>query len=99
MQVKTVDGDLSPYEPIGCGDFEYIELACMDQYEIDVVTCDGIVQGTAIDIELKDSAEFFILRAVDGTRRSVRVDRIEKLIVRSEERRFDEHVFASRMER
>lgn len=91
--------DLSPYAPIGCGDFEYIELACMDRYEIDVVTDTGVVRGLAVDIELRDSAEFFILQQTDGTRRSVRVDQIKKLVVRSDERRFDEHVFDTRTAR
>ncbi len=84
---------MKPYVPIGCGDFEYIELACMDRYEIDVVKLDGTVRGLAVTTQTNRTGEYLIIELDNEQRESVRVDHIKKIIVRSKIRRFDEHTF------
>jgi len=85
--------ELHPYRPIGCADYEFIEIACMDRYVVDVVTETDTVRGLALTTETNRNGEFFVLRDNDGNSVSVRVDRIVKIIVQSEVRRFDERTF------
>lgn len=90
---RNNDADIEPYVPIGCGDYEYIELACMDRYEVEVVKQDGTVRGLAVTTEANDTGEYLIVELGNKQRKRVRVDHIKKIIVRSKERRFDEHTF------
>jgi len=85
--------ELRPYSPIGCADYEYIEIACMDRYVVDVVTETDTVRGLAVTTETNRNGEFLVLREDNGSRVSVRVDRIVKIIVLTEVRRFDERTF------
>ena len=87
------DIDAKPYIPIGCGDYEYIELACMDHYEVDVIKHDGTVRGLAVATETDDNGEYLIIQLDKDQRESIRVDQIKQIIVRSEPRRFDERTF------
>ena len=90
---RNNDADIEPYVPIGCGDYEYIELACMDRYEVEVVKQDGTVRGLAVTTEANDTGEYLVIELGNKQREPVRVDHIKKIIVRSKERRFDEHTF------
>lgn len=86
---------MKPYAPIGCADYEYIELACMDRYEVDVVKDDGTIRGLAINTEANNTGEYLIVQIDNNAHESVRVDLIKQIIVLSENRRFDERTFES----
>ncbi len=87
------DIDAKPYVPIGCGDYEYIELACIDRYEVDVVKHNGTVRGLAVTTKVDATGEYLIIQLDNNQRESVRVDQIKQIIVRSEPRRFNERTF------
>ena len=93
LEHRKGDAVAEAYVPIGCGDYEYIELACMDRYEIDVVKNHGTVRGLAVTTEANNTGEYLIIELDNEQRESVRVDHIKKIIVRSKIRRFDEHTF------
>lgn len=87
--------ELHPYQSIGCADYEYIEIACMDRYIVDLVTNTGTLEGLAVTTQTTPRGEFLLIQRHDGTQESVRVDRIQKMTVLSENRRFDERIFAA----
>ena len=84
---------MKPYVPIGCADYEYIELACMDRYQVEVVKHDGLIRGLAVTTETNNTGEYLIIQLDNNKREAVRVDRIKQIIVLSEERRFEERTF------
>ena len=82
-----------PYVPIGCADYEHIELVCQDRYLVDVVTNETVVRGLAVDTMVNNQGEFLVVCRNDGTREMVRADHIKKIVALSADRRFDEYVF------
>ena len=79
--------------PIGCADYEYIEIACMDRYLLEIVKDDGRIRGVAVNTEVNDTGEYLIVQLDDNSRDTVRVDLIKQIIVVSKNRRFDERTF------
>jgi transcriptional antiterminator Rof (Rho-off) len=84
---------LGAYIPIGCGDYEMLELACMDGYDVEVHTDAGTIIGHADNLKVRAGEEFFEVRLADGGRDSIRVDRIRRLVVRTRPARFESHTF------
>jgi len=86
----------SDYVPIPCNDYEPLEIACMDGYDIELRTHDGrTVVGTAVELAARPPGEFLVVRHVNGTREDVRVDQIRNMTVLSRPCRFDDHIFAT----
>jgi len=84
---------MKSYIPIGCADYEYIELACMDRYDVEIIKDDGKIRGLAVNTEANATGEYLIVQLDDNTCEHVRIDLIKQIIVLSEIRRFDEHTF------
>ncbi len=86
----------SDYVPISCSDYELLEIACMDRYDIRLATHDGhTIVGTAVDLAVRPPEEFLVVRHDNGTSQDVRADRIRHMTVLSRPRRFDDHTFAT----
>jgi len=86
----------SDYVPISCDDYEPLEIACMDRYDIELITNDGrTVVGRAVDLAVRPPEEFLVVRRDDGTSEDVRVDQIRYMAVLSRPCRFDDHTFAT----
>jgi transcriptional antiterminator Rof (Rho-off) len=84
------------YVPIPCADYETLETACMDGYTVELATQDGrTVVGRAFDLDVRPPEEFFVVLRDDGSRESIRADRIRHMTVLSQPRRFDDHTFAN----
>jgi len=84
------------YQAIACADYDHLELACMDSYRLDVLLRDSILRGTAVSTQTRSDGEFFQLRLEeDGSIQEIRADRIVKIVVLSDPRRFDERIFGS----
>jgi Rho-binding antiterminator len=84
------------YVPISCADYEPLEIACLDRYEIELTTRDGrMIVGKAVDLAVRPAEEFLVVRHDNGTTEDVRVDQIRYMAVRSRPSRFDDHIFAS----
>ncbi len=82
-----------PYAPIDCGDYDYLEIACMDRYEVEVSSNGEIIVGTAIDLEIIKGEEFLILGSLNALNRRIRIDQIDHLRVKSRPCRFEEITF------
>ena len=57
---------MTDYTPIDCGDYDYLEIACMDRYEIEVAHAGGLLVGVADGLETRNGEEFLCVRL--GTR-------------------------------
>jgi len=85
------------YVPISCADYETLEIACMDRYDVELTTRDGgTVVGRAADLAVRAPAEFLVLRHDNGTTEDIRVDQIRHMAVLTRPCRFDDHTFAAR---
>lgn len=86
------------YQPIDCGDYDMLEIACLDAYTVVVRTADRVVTGVAAGLQTSNSEEFLQLRTAEGTEETVRIDHIRTLTVLTRPARFEQHTFAKRAE-
>lgn len=82
------------YVPIPCGDYEMLEIACMDGYEVEVHTDGCTIVGQADTLNVRAGEEFLVVRLADGALDTIRADRIRRLVVRTRPARFESHTFA-----
>lgn len=85
--------DEGSYKPIACGDYDFLEIACMYNYDLQIVTAKLIIHGRALTIENYPKGEFLIIALEEGQHQSIRIDSIQKIIVKTKYARFDAHTF------
>jgi transcriptional antiterminator Rof (Rho-off) len=85
---------MTDYIPIACSDYDFLEIACMDQYEIDLQLVFGSTRGNAKQLETRSGEEYLLITKGDGAEEAVRVDQIKQLSVLTRPARFTEHQFA-----
>ncbi|MDP9939965.1 Rho-binding antiterminator [Ectopseudomonas alcaliphila] len=68
---------MDEYQPLACALYDYLEIACMHCYQLDIELVDGSrLQGQALTTETTASKEEFLLvRTPDGEQR-LRMDRL-----------------------
>jgi len=88
---------MSIYTPIDCSDYDVLELVCTLGYELELLLDDQTVVGTATTLETNASAEYLIVRLADDVTDRVRIDRIRRLIVRSQPSRISAHTFGTKL--
>lgn len=81
------------YRPVGCEDYDYLEIACMDGYDVGVLSNGGLLSGKAIDMASDAGEEFLVVQSADGDINKIRIDKIQRLTVLSRPCRFEEHNF------
>ena len=81
------------YSPIDCEDYDYLEIACMDRYDVELSSKGEIVRGVALNLEVVKGEEFLILRSIDTPNSRIRIDLIDHLRVKSRPCRFQERTF------
>lgn len=86
---------MSSYQPIACGDYDFLEIACMDHYDLQAETKDGTFVGRAENLRIANGEEFLQLDQPGAGLQEVRIDRLLSITVTSSPRRFDSHVFAA----
>lgn len=84
---------MSEYKPIDCNDYDFLEIACMDHYDVDVILDSGNIRGNAQALEVRSGEEYLRIRTRDGVYEDIRVDRIRELHVLSAKARFRKHIF------
>ena len=81
------------YQPVDCGLYDYLEVACMHGYEISLALRNGKTdRGVAITVGARREGEFLTL-ATDQTKKEYRLDELRSLRVLSYPRSFDEISF------
>ena len=86
---------MSDYVPIACGDYDYLEIACMDRYEIDLEMAVESTRGIAKRLETRSGEEHLWIERRDGSEEAIRVDRIKRMIVITRPARFTEYLFTA----
>lgn len=87
--------DSKTYTPIACGDYDFLEIACMDNYELEVVMSTETTFGRAITTDNNATGEYLVIALEDGKQQSLRADSIKKIIVKTKNARFTEHTFSN----
>ena len=82
------------YQPIDCGDYDRLEIAIMDRYDVELDLGDQVVVGHASRLETRDGEEFFWIRQSSGREEPIRIDRICRMTVLTRPARFHYHAFA-----
>ena len=85
--------DMGNYTPIDCGDYDILEVVCLDRNKIELETASQTLRGTATGLVINAGAEYLLLGGNDGSTENVRIDHIRKLTVLSRPARFEHHVF------
>ena len=81
------------YQPVDCGLYDYLEVACMHGYEVLLALRNGEMdQGVAITVGARREGEFLTL-ATDKNKKEYRLDELSSLRVLSYPRSFDEISF------
>ncbi len=57
---------MNSYQPIDCGDYDFLEIACMDNYVVEVKTTQGNCTGTAKTLVTEPVGEYLCLQHSDG---------------------------------
>lgn len=86
---------MSAYKPIDCSDYDFLEIACMDGYDIEVKLESGTLRGYARGLEIRSGEEFLRIQTQNDNLEDIRVDRIREIRVLSTPARFARHVFAA----
>lgn len=84
---------MSSYQPIDCGDYDFLEIACMDRLEIELTIDSGTTRGIAEGLESSLGEEFLLIRTPDEQVEKIRIDRISEIHVISKVARFRCHRF------
>jgi transcriptional antiterminator Rof (Rho-off) len=98
MEKEEAAATVDNYVPIPCGDYEMLEIACMDGYEVEVHTDGRTIVGRADTLNVRSGEEFFVVRLTGGVHDTIRVDRIRCLVVRTRPARFSTHKFTRSVE-
>ena len=86
-------GVKNDYQPVDCGLYDYLEVACMRGYEISLALRNGETdRGVAITVGARREGEFLTL-VTDQTKKEYRLDELRSLRVLSYPRSFDEISF------
>jgi len=76
------------YSPIRCDLYDYIEIACMRKYSLEVLLKTNVkIQGIAKNTRVKDKEEFIILEK-DQLAFEIRLDKIKEITVLNENSEF-----------
>lgn len=84
---------MTEYRPIDCGAYDYLEIACMERYCVDLQLDNETLSGTADGLETRDGQEFLRITTQTGAAEIVRIDRIRRMTVLSRPARFESHNF------
>ncbi len=71
-----------PYTPIQCSHYDYIEIACMHHYPLNIKLVSGevIPNARAETTRIKNHAEFLVV-TLDGNEQEIRLDKIDTLSI------------------
>ncbi len=84
---------MGAYKPIKCGDYDILEVICMDSYDVEVITDTDTHSGMASNIEKKDGGEDLVLKVSETEQVPIRADTIVKINVLTRPCRFSTYDF------
>ena len=77
MASKNEDAN---YSPIQCQIYDYIEIACMRHYLLNIVLKSGdTINGTAITTKIKNQQEFIVINNKSNQEQAIRLDLVHSI--------------------
>ncbi len=82
------------YTPIQCQLYDYVEIACMCHYRLDIeLTTDEIITGKALTTRIKNKQEFIVIDVASedadkGTEQEIRLDTVKSITALDENAEF-----------
>ena len=74
------DTDSSAYTPIQCQIYDYIEIACMRHYRLNIeLNSSGIIKGQAITTRVRNKQEFIVIKNKDAGEQEIRLDLVKSI--------------------
>jgi Rho-binding antiterminator len=75
--VIAEENSMDDYQPLACDLYDYLEIACMHRYQLDIELVDGShLRGQALTTEtMANKGEFLLVCTADGQQR-LRMDRL-----------------------
>ena len=71
---------MDDYQPLACDLYDYLEIACMHRYQLDIELVDGShLQGQALSTETTASKEEFLLLRTTAGEQRLRMDRLRAI--------------------
>ena len=68
------------YSPIQCQIYDYIEIACMRHYQLDIELNSGeTLTGRAITTKVKDKQEFIVIENENAEKQDIRLDLVNSI--------------------
>lgn len=77
-----------PYQPIQCHIYDYIEIACMRHYQLDILLLSGeTIRGIADNTHIVNREEYLVI-GVNNKIQEIRLDTIERITVLDKDAEF-----------
>ena len=68
------------YSPIQCQIYDYIEIACMRHYQLDIELTSGeTITGKAITTKIKNKQEFIVIETENEEKQEIRLDLVNSI--------------------
>lgn len=81
--------DDANYSPIQCQLYDYIEIACMRHYQLDIeLTSAETISGKAITTKIKDKQEFIVIETENNEKQEIRLDLVTSIEPQDENAEF-----------
>jgi Rho-binding antiterminator len=81
--------DDNNYSPIQCQLYDYIEVACMRHYQLDIeLTTSETITGKAITTKIKDRQEFIVIESENNEKQEIRLDLVKSIEPQDENTEF-----------
>ena len=79
---------------ISCGDYDYIEIACMYRYTVELTLTSGnVIEGVAMDTARNDNRNECVILDVDSSKVLVELNEVKSLKVLTNNAQFTEVEF------
>ena len=79
----------TPYQPLNCDLYDYLEMACLYQYRLLVEMVEGgQFEAKALDTRTNAQKEEFLLVELDGEKLELRIDRLLAITPLSDKAKF-----------
>ncbi len=70
----------SDYSPIQCQIYDYIEIACMRHYLLDIELTSGeTISGKAMTTKIENKQEFMVIETENSEKQEIRLDLVNSI--------------------
>lgn len=85
---------VTDYTPIDCSEYDWLEIACMDGYLVELGLRGRTVTGVAEDLKVRDGKEYLRILLSTGMAEHIPLEQILSMTVLTRPARFTYHAFS-----